>query len=64
VCLPLADLGRDGAIDKHQLEGSLAASADFFAERLRDHTLERRGEHGANLRLAVRRKLIDDAING
>ena len=55
----LTALGRD-----QHFERGHAAAADLAAQRLRDDAAQRLGEHDADLRLPVRRKLIDDAIDG
>ena len=39
------------------------AAADLLAQRLRDDALQRLGQHHPDLRLPVRRELIDDAID-
>jgi len=36
----------------------------FLAERLCDDALQRLGQHDADLRLTIRRELVDDAVDG
>src|SRR6266850_1691770 len=62
--LPLADQVRDGGRGEQDLARGDAPAAQLLAQRLRDHALERLGQHHADLRLPVRRELVDHAVYG
>ncbi len=64
VGLGFTDQGGNGSVDNQYLEGRDTSALDLFAERLRDHALERVGQHRTNLILTPLRKLVDHALNG
>jgi hypothetical protein len=60
----LVDEVRDRRIIDHHFMRGDKRPVHFWNEKLRDDSREDHGELHANLRLLVRRKNIDDAING
>ena len=61
--LAFADHRRDRVVAEQDLVRRDAAAADLRAEDLRDDALQRLAQHDADLRLPIRRELIDDAVD-